>query len=458
MNFKDNLKKIRKDNNLSQEELAEKLNVTRQSVSKWESGAAYPEMDKVIQICKMFNVNIDDLLNKDIKEVNEIKESKNNVNKYIDAVLNYVTKTVNVFSSLKFSGKVKCIFEQLILIGVLVALFAIIGGVGSSIIYTIFGGTILYDGIRGLCEAAYIILAWGISIALLAHIFKVRYLDYYEIVDSDEPKKETKKEEVKEEKVETKSETKKLDDKREKIIIRDEKHSEYRVAKGLLNLIVFFIKFIVFWIAFGFLAMLVGFIVVTVLSFAIMKSGILFAGVFTMLIACIIITILLLIVMFNFIFNRKNKVKTLGISFLVSVIFFGVGIGLLTMSIKNFTYIDDVNNENYIHEVTRYEMTDDLTFYTRYVTVDYVVQDRPDVKLELITTKYNDINISKEGNTIYFSYPDPSPFDLINGVINDINNYVVVDQDNVGIIIYANKDNIDKLESNYAKLRNSSKY
>ena len=46
--------------------------------------------------------------------------------------------------------------------------------------------------------------------------------------------------------------------------------------------------------------------------------------------------------MFNFIFNRKNKVKTLGISFLVSVIFFGVGIGLLTMSIKNFTYIDDV--------------------------------------------------------------------------------------------------------------------
>ena len=458
MNFKDNLKKIRKDNNLSQEELAEKLNVTRQSVSKWESGAAYPEMDKVIQICKMFNVNIDDLLNKDIKEVNEIKESKNNINKYIDAVLNYVTKTVNVFSSLKFSGKVKCIFEQLVLIGILVALFAIIGGVGSSIIYTIFGGTILYDGIRGLCEAAYIILAWGISIALLAHIFKVRYLDYYEIVDSDEPKKETKKEEVKEEKVETKSETKKLDDKREKIIIRDEKHSEYRVAKGLLNLIVFFIKFIVFWIAFGFLAMLVGFIVVTVLSFAIMQSGILFAGVFTMLIACIIITILLLIVMFNFIFNRKNKVKTLGISFLVSVIFFGVGIGLLTMSIKNFTYIDDVNNENYIHEVTRYEMTDDLTFYTRYVTVDYVVQDRPDVKLELITTKYNDINISKEGNTIYFSYPDPSPFDLINGVINDINNYVVVDQDNVGIIIYANKDNIDKLESNYEKMRHNSKY
>ena len=44
----ENLKRIRKDNNLSQEQLAEKLGVSRQSVSKWENGEAYPEMDKVL--------------------------------------------------------------------------------------------------------------------------------------------------------------------------------------------------------------------------------------------------------------------------------------------------------------------------------------------------------------------------------------------------------------------------
>ena len=49
MNLSENLKKIRKEHNLSQEQLAEKLNVSRQSVSKWESGQAYPEMDKMIQ-------------------------------------------------------------------------------------------------------------------------------------------------------------------------------------------------------------------------------------------------------------------------------------------------------------------------------------------------------------------------------------------------------------------------
>ena len=102
MNLSDNLKKIRKEHNLSQEQLAESLGVSRQAVSKWESGGAYPEMDKVLQICKMFNVNIDDLLNQDIKKVNSSKQEKNNINKFIDDFLDYLTKTIDMFSSMKF--------------------------------------------------------------------------------------------------------------------------------------------------------------------------------------------------------------------------------------------------------------------------------------------------------------------------------------------------------------------
>ena len=57
--FQENLRKIRKDNNLSQEQLADELGVSRQAISKWESGTAYPEMDKIIQLCEKFNVNMD---------------------------------------------------------------------------------------------------------------------------------------------------------------------------------------------------------------------------------------------------------------------------------------------------------------------------------------------------------------------------------------------------------------
>ena len=59
--FSENLKKIRKDNNLSQEQLADEIGVSRQAISKWESAVAYPEMDKIIILSEKFNLNIDDL-------------------------------------------------------------------------------------------------------------------------------------------------------------------------------------------------------------------------------------------------------------------------------------------------------------------------------------------------------------------------------------------------------------
>ena len=51
METKDIIRDLRMKTGLSQEALAEKLGVSRQAVSKWESGVSYPEMDKVIQIC-----------------------------------------------------------------------------------------------------------------------------------------------------------------------------------------------------------------------------------------------------------------------------------------------------------------------------------------------------------------------------------------------------------------------
>lgn len=68
-NLSENLKKIRKDNNLSQEDLASLLGVSRQAISNWKSKVSYHEMDKIVLICKKFNLNMDDLLYKDIKEI-----------------------------------------------------------------------------------------------------------------------------------------------------------------------------------------------------------------------------------------------------------------------------------------------------------------------------------------------------------------------------------------------------
>jgi len=62
MNFAEKLFTLRTQSGYSQETLAEKLNVSRQAVSKWETGPTLPETDKLIAISELFNVSIDSLL------------------------------------------------------------------------------------------------------------------------------------------------------------------------------------------------------------------------------------------------------------------------------------------------------------------------------------------------------------------------------------------------------------
>lgn len=76
MNFSENLQNLRKKAGLSQEELAEKLEVSRQAVSKWETKEAVPDMEKIIAIAELFDCSIDDLV-KDT--INDVKIKDNNV-------------------------------------------------------------------------------------------------------------------------------------------------------------------------------------------------------------------------------------------------------------------------------------------------------------------------------------------------------------------------------------------
>lgn len=63
--FKDNLIELRKLNNMSQEELASQIGVSRQTLSKYETGESLPDIDKCSAIAKVFGITIDDLINYD---------------------------------------------------------------------------------------------------------------------------------------------------------------------------------------------------------------------------------------------------------------------------------------------------------------------------------------------------------------------------------------------------------
>lgn len=68
MNLGEKLFELRKEKNLSQEEVADKLNVTRQTVSKWETNQSTPDFDKIIPICELFGISTEELLTGNKKE------------------------------------------------------------------------------------------------------------------------------------------------------------------------------------------------------------------------------------------------------------------------------------------------------------------------------------------------------------------------------------------------------
>ena len=62
MTIGEKIAKLRTAMGISQEQLAEKADVSRQSVSKWESNQALPQIDKVLLLCELFNISTDELL------------------------------------------------------------------------------------------------------------------------------------------------------------------------------------------------------------------------------------------------------------------------------------------------------------------------------------------------------------------------------------------------------------
>ena len=102
MNFGENLYNLRKKQKMSQEKLAEKVGVSRQSVSKWENGTAYPEMNRILELCKIFHCQLNDLVNDKILDFDSLDEEiKMNVvkfNKEKQRKLKIASKTISICS------------------------------------------------------------------------------------------------------------------------------------------------------------------------------------------------------------------------------------------------------------------------------------------------------------------------------------------------------------------------
>jgi len=128
LKFGDNLRKLRKMKKLSQENLAEKMNVSRQSVSKWETRDAYPEMNNILELCKIFHCNINDLVNDSFIDIDSLDEEiKINVVKFKDeqqSKMKVLSKTISIIAKV---CKIICIVSipaviaSMLILGILIS-------------------------------------------------------------------------------------------------------------------------------------------------------------------------------------------------------------------------------------------------------------------------------------------------------------------------------------------------
>lgn len=448
MRFCDKLPKLRKDNNLSQEQLADRLGVSRQAVSKWESGSSYPDMDKMIQMCSILNCTLEDLLD-DGTIGNSNLGSKSNVNNYFQDFLKFVTKIYNMFCSMSFKQKMKCLFEMAIIFFVLFALSSIILSVLESLVFNFLlnipnVGRFFYEIINNIL----VVLLVAIGCIIFIHLFKIRYLDYYITIEDACAHEKTI-----EEPIDKPKEIYREERKQEKIIIRDPKHSSFSFFNFLLKIVMFFLKAFCLFISVFVIMSFLFLIVMLFISVYHLGYGILFGWISLALIGCILINYNFLEIIYKFIVCKKQATKRLFIVFIVGLILIGSGIGLSITNVMSFDEITNFATNDYTLSYEEIEMKEDmvLDFYTEYDNVKYVIDNSvSNIKLEIRHLNNMNYSLIEHDSYVYVTW-DINFKDAYDMILNDLKNKVIRDYDSgdyMYVTVTISEDNYNKLNSN----------
>lgn len=457
MKFCDKLQKLRKENNLTQEQLANKLGVSRQAVSKWESDIGYPDTEKLIQLSKIFNISMDELVNGNKPIKKDEKNDKIDFLSTINNVLDFILKSFSMFCNMKFKDKIKCLLEIFIIV-IIILCFSLIS---TEIIINLLKKIIMflpsnyiYVFINSIESILYII--WFIfGFVIILKIFKVRYLNYYIVSDIE---------------LDDKSEEKELEfiaNRNTKLIIRDPKHSNINIFNKIINFSVFLFKCFCIILLIPIVILFILIMLLFVFSLFYILDGLIFNGISVVLIGSICFIYLLIEFIYNFIFNRKHHFMRIFVIFIISISLVGIGGGLSLYSLFNFNMIDsDYEINNHIIEMDNDLVIEDIM----YLDKDKIIIDNQldYIKLDIKEFGISNVNIYKYNNGvcgdrygeikyckvihIYNEYDEFESYkyfvsNLRNNKLIINNNYYEIDK------VYISQKNLDMLIDNFRKYR-----
>lgn len=444
MNFASNLQKLRKKKNMSQEKLAEKLDVTRQSVSKWESSITYPEMDKLISICKIFNVDMDTLVNGDVDSIKEEKKITIDTKDILSKFNTLMKKIVYFFENMSFKEIIEFIITVFLLI-----IIILIGTIPKEIIESLIGdgflsnisyiGKTLNNIFRFIVDMLYSIFA----IVIFIYSLKIKYLDRIKIEKIKDKEIIIKQKEIEE----------------EKIIIGDSNGNSF--TKLLAKIIIYIIKFFVILFLIAPIISIVVFAVMLGFEVLFVIKGLPLIGILLWTVSALIICSLCFEIPFNFVINHKNNYKRVKITLLITMIIIILGSIIFAFEFFSFTYIDELPSNASIKNITEtLTMTDDFMFLDYYYDdVEYVTDENLTNTIELTVTYYDyfidrNIVVDVHDNNLLIYENSPKEFNLnyiLNTIIDDIKEGNIYNYDklnDIKVTIKTSSDNIEIIKSN----------
>ena len=237
-----------------------------------------------------------------------------------------------------------------------------------------------------------------------------------------------------------------------KVNLSKEKPSKFLslLGKILMLFIKGFLLLCLIPVIFGFI-FLIAFLVMDIL---LMFKGIIFIGPILMAIALLLFGYLVIMVLFNFIFDNKNKVKLLFILFIASLVLGGVGIGITVIEASSFEVVEN----NTLEKVTtdfEVPMQDDFVI-ENYNQIEYEVDNTSD-KVKVVLEYYDiykEVELKQHGDEIYVDFEQDYWLnnELLQLLLKDLKNRQIRNYDElykVEVKIITNEENIAQIKENY---------
>lgn len=454
MKFGENFQKLRKERGISQEQLAEQLGVTRQSVSKWESGASYPEMDKIVAICNIFHCDMDVLINKDITEERDKKDASKVVKVGFKNIADYIKKTIYLFEHQSFKDIIKMIAQVMIIICVILCFsipFMLFKEMVVSLFYTGDNWfSIFFSRFWNfIFNASYGILA----IATFLYIFKVKFLDGEEIVI----------EEVNEslDTIDDDNSQDTVKDNKKKKVIKVKRTEGFSLldllSKAITLCLKVFLLFLLIPAIIGVIMLIIAFVLLVILIF----RGVFLVGPIFIALGIIVFCLIVIELILDFIFNLRFSRRRVIITIISSVVVSAVGLGLSIWYFLNLNVVNDVPN-NFKQETQEevYMMNDELLIQYGWNYIKFVEDESMTNQVRVRIDYYPDYTaaeLEKEDNEIFINYDTINSIrinEVTDSIINNLKKNKLYTYDKLGTVsmtITSSKNNIEKLKENYNK-------